>query len=112
MRKNKRIPIFFTYVLLLLFVIGNTPVRLLHNIFANHTDIIKGAVGAPNSQNLHQQTFHCQCDHQVVESAFIGIVYISSPGCALKYVSLASTLYAFTAKGWFGKSLLRGPPAA
>jgi hypothetical protein len=103
---------FLAGFLLVIFAIGITPKRTLHNIVANHTD---GKAGTINLQlpgeQLSTSSFNCQCDNLIVESPFVAETYQYN-------IPFHYTFAAFTAKQVSGhyssdrfSFCLRGPPA-
>ena len=111
MYKNKIISKILALLLLILFVVGNSPIQLLHNAFANHKDYSYGSAQNNAKPQVVQKGFHCDCDHFVVESAFvipIGISNSVSTWLVLEFpTSLISPLFSPT-HSFFQ---LRGPPA-
>jgi len=97
-------------LLLLLFVVGNAPIQLLHDTFANHKDYSNGILASSDNPQVVQEGIHCQCDHFVIESAFAipaGNLHLQLPIVVAGFSSsLASIL--FTQRPSFFS--LRGPP--
>lgn len=62
-----------TGFLVLVFALGITPKRTLHNLIASHTDGRQEALcKLPHDQTqLSKAVFNCQCDNLVVESPFV-----------------------------------------
>jgi hypothetical protein len=68
--KNNLISKIAALLLLLLFVVGNAPIQLLHDAFANHKDYTNSQLANNGQAQVVQNGIHCQCDHFVIESAF------------------------------------------
>lgn len=102
-------------LLLLLFVMSNTPEQWVHNLFATHTDGKKACadiVESKKTANIIQLRFHCQCDHIVVESPFIYQVTAFVVSNPYHYFQFSSALYSFLTPGPLFQVGLRGPPVA
>jgi hypothetical protein len=108
--KNNIISKIAALLLLLLFVIGNAPIQLLHDTFANHKDYSNGILASSDKTQVVQKGIHCQCDHFVVDSAFSipeSNLHFGLPFLVAGFSSsLASVL--FTKRPSFFS--LRGPP--
>ena len=95
-------------LLLLVFTLGITPKRTLHDWFANHKDTTS-PIPAGKTQQLTTAGFNCDCDDLVAESHFItfgSLIIINIPSvhsfvsfCIPSFISL--TLF---------HNNLRGPP--
>jgi len=70
LHKNNLISKIAAFLLLLLFVLGNTPTQLLHDTFAHHKDYSSGQTNSNDKAQLDQIGYHCNCDHFVVDSSF------------------------------------------
>jgi hypothetical protein len=55
--------------MLIVFTFSITPIIILHNWLANHTDTYKKSTDT-KAQQLGKHTFNCHCDHIVAESPF------------------------------------------
>lgn len=55
--------------MLVVFAFSITPVIVLHNWLANHTDTYKKSTDT-KAQQVGKQTFNCHCDNIVAESPF------------------------------------------
>ncbi|MEP7109690.1 MAG: hypothetical protein ABI760_16970 [Ferruginibacter sp.] len=97
-------------VLLLLFMVSNTPKQLLHDIFANHVDYRNGIAGNKDTAHVKQLTFHCQCDHQVVESPFLPDIHGFAVYFPFHYPLGTSSLYTYINGDHQFQFGLRGPP--
>ena len=71
---RKLLALFF----ILVFALSNTPKKALHNIFANHSDILKFETGKSKIL-LSKAEFHCNCNNPVVINPFISSENISFP---------------------------------
>jgi len=109
--KNKIISKIAALLLLLLFVVGNAPVQLLHDAFANHKDYSNSQLANNGQAQVVQNGIHCQCDHFVVDSVFSipeGNFHFGLPILVAGFSSLpAAVLFAQT-PNFFAP---RGPPA-
>jgi hypothetical protein len=96
-------------MLLLLFIVSNTPKQLLHDFFANHVDY-KNVLVNQDTPHLNQLSFHCQVNHLVVETPFTNeqqsIVFYQP----LNYRIFTPSLYHFIVLGFPSQLDLRGPP--
>ncbi|MEO6719794.1 MAG: hypothetical protein ABIN67_05475 [Ferruginibacter sp.] len=110
MKKNTTIRFINALALSLLFLLSNTPKKLVHSIFANHTDLKNGEAASHEGENLVPLSFHCQCDNLVVESPFtIHLVY-TSVNFPKQYRKFAASLYNDIPLVYLFTSALRGPP--
>ncbi len=76
--------------ILIVFAFSITPVIVLHNWLANHTDTYKKS-GDTKAQQLGKQTFNCHCDNIVAESPFTEPeTFKRLP--SIQFFSLASTV--------------------
>lgn len=69
MALKKYISKFAAGLLLLLFVISVSPRQLLHDLFANHIDLVSN--DHSGNPEISTWSFHCQCDNFVAESPFV-----------------------------------------
>jgi hypothetical protein len=95
-------------LLLLVFVLGITPKKTLHNWFANHTD---STSKIPESKipQISKGGFNCQCDDLVAESHFISfgtLVVINLPSI---HSFFSFNIPALISLSSFHNNL-RGPP--
>jgi hypothetical protein len=110
--KNKIIRQLGALLLLLLFVVSNTPKQALHDLFANHIDSKKGQASSSTiPRQISQLSYHCQCDHLVVESPYTysdqTIVYY----LPFNYRQFVASPYLFIFGNKEFQLVLRGPPA-
>ncbi|MFT3845420.1 MAG: hypothetical protein QM725_10225 [Lacibacter sp.] len=56
--------------LLLLFVFGNTPQKILHDVFAGHTDVAYKSNGKHTDAQLTKAGYSCDYHNYVAESPF------------------------------------------
>ena len=99
---------FLSFLLLIVFVLGITPKRFLHNVFAKHIDT------RDDKNNTHPYQFNlsgynCDTDNVVAESAFVADqhslvfpILISFSSYILRSTSFTSPPEVYSA--------LRGPP--
>ncbi len=100
---------FLSGLLLLVFTLGITPKRFLHNAFAKHTDAnFKKTTDKPFQVN--KSGFNCDCDNLVAESSFVVDLqefnfplFTSFSSYLIKNISYSSISEIY--------SQLRGPPA-
>jgi len=108
--KNKIISQIFSLALLLLFVFGNTPIQLLHDTFAHHKDYSSKQTNRNDKALIDQRGFHCECDHFVVESAYV----IPAANSHCVSILLGSEFSSSIISSLFSKTSsffqLRGPP--
>jgi hypothetical protein len=108
--KNSLISKIAALLLLLLFVVGNAPIQLLHDVFANHKDYSNGILASSDKAQVVQNGIHCQCDHFVVDSTFsiaVSNFHFGLPIVVAGFSSLpAAVLFAQTPT-FFAP---RGPP--
>ena len=98
-------------VLCLLFVLSNTPKKVVHGIFADHVDQKKNLSTLQNGENLVQLNFHCQVDNLVVESPFISSIHTFSFFISKQYLEFALSLYQHAPAVFQSSFQLRGPPS-
>lgn len=109
MRNNRFIQILFGVILLGAFALSNTPTRYLHQLFANHLDIVNHSEKS-NTPQLNVAGIDCHCESNVVISPYsIQPTAFSIPIFASFCPILISTVStkALTSSITFG---LRGPP--
>ncbi len=99
---------FSSILLLLVFTLGITPKKTLHNWFANHNDSTS-QIPDGRTQQLAKAGFDCNCDNLVVESHFI------SPSIPLLInIFSAHSFFSVQEPSFISQSLfynnLRGPP--
>ncbi len=97
-------------LLLLLFLVGNTPKQWLHNIFANHTDYKKDAALNNDIAGIYKLRYHCQCDQPVIESPFVISVSAFTLSKTRQYLAYQSPPYVFVNTNHPVHFSLRGPP--
>ncbi|HMH23769.1 MAG TPA: hypothetical protein VK563_18415 [Puia sp.] len=61
-------------LLLLLFLLGNTPKKTLHDLFAHHKDLSGRSGGEASKAQVGNKGFSCNCESQVVESPFTQVI--------------------------------------
>ena len=108
---NKYIRRFLSIVLLAIFALSNTPVKYLHQLFANHVDSAGRAVNDSNSPQLSVTGLNCHCESNVVMAPYTlhtGFVVKSLLPIAAKYTVLGISTVVLTQSIFFG---LRGPPS-
>jgi hypothetical protein len=110
LNKNTIIRFINALGLSLLFLLSNTPKKLLHSIFANHIDLKKSQAVSHQGQNLVPLSFHCQCDNLVVESPFTSDVVCASFYFPKQYKKFAASLYNDIPSVYQFTFTLRGPP--
>ena len=111
MHKNNIISKIAALLLLLLFVVGNAPIQLLHDAFANHKDYSNGILASSDKAQVVQKGIHCQCDHFVIESAFsipASNLHFGLPIVVLEFSSLPEAVLFAQSSTFF---VPRGPPA-
>ena len=94
--------------LLMVFTLGITPKKALHNLLANHTDNTFKTSDS-KSQQLSVAGFNCKCDDLVAESNFIAVTnttYIVSAVWHSEYTLYYSSLTSLPHLS----CNLRGPP--
>lgn len=94
-----------------MFALCNTPVKVLHTLFANHTDYVDQFTTDANTPQLHTAGIDCHCQSNVVVSPFTydGIFYSNKNIPSFKTTISCNTVsIPHTRKITFG---LRGPPA-
>jgi hypothetical protein len=69
MSGNKYIKQVFACIVLIVFAIGITPKKYLHDIFAKHEDTRR--VSDHTSTTISKSGYNCNCDDQVAESNFL-----------------------------------------
>lgn len=72
---------FSTTLLLLVFIVGITPKKTLHNWFASHKDSTS-KIPVGNTQQLTKAGFNCDCNDLVAESNFItfsSLIVVNKP---------------------------------
>ena len=96
-------------LMLLLFALGITPKKILHDILVHHQDDI--AYHHINAPLLLKSGFHCDTDNLVAESPFTGEEPAIIPEAPMVFITfndaVVSSLHSITSF-WFS---LRGPPA-
>ena len=108
--KNKYIRKFLGTWLLAIFVLSNTPIKVLHFFFANHADVHL-IVAAGNEPQLQPAGIDCHCDSNVVITPYLyGMpVQMTAPVfLATGHIIVANEQVAFTSYIYFEH---RGPPA-
>lgn len=53
-----------------MFALCNTPIKVLHTLFANHTDYVDQFTTDTNSPQLHTAGIDCHCQSNVVVSPY------------------------------------------
>ena len=96
-------------LVLLVFTLGITPKKTLHNWFANHTDQKSSGVANKTSE-LSKAGFNCQCDNLVAESHFIASATVFEVKLPSVYFSFYDAVPTVTSLTLFDNNL-RGPPA-
>ncbi len=71
MRLSFKIQRFVAGLLLLLFMFGNTPQKILHDVFAGHTDVAYKNNSRQADTQLTKTGFSCDYHNYVAESPFI-----------------------------------------
>ena len=96
-------------LLLLLFVLGITPKKILHDLIVHHEDDISYHTGA--NPGFIKSGYHCDTDNTVAESPFTSGDPVTIPKPPVEFISLNdavnSSLHSITAFYF----TLRGPPA-
>jgi hypothetical protein len=109
-KQNQTIRAILGSFLLLVFVIGITPKRIWHDVFASHQDTF--AVTSPGEElQVNKAGFNCDWNMQVATSPFIGEeepAVITIPALHNPHFILASA-QLYQAEILFRS--LRGPPA-
>ena len=89
---------------------GNTPIQLLHDAFAHHKDYSSKQTNSNDKTQIGQRGFHCECDHFVVESAFV----IPAVNSHFVSILLSSEFSSSITRSLFFQTSsffqLRGPP--
>ena len=99
-------------MLLLLFVVSNTPKQALHDLFANHIDSKKEqARSIANDSQVNKLSYHCQCDHLVVESPYVYSDQIALYQVPVNYPQFVTSSYVYVSCKKEFQFVLRGPPA-
>jgi len=108
--KKKIIQKFSASLLLLLFLLSNTPMQALHNLFANHVDSTKVVVDNDQKDQVKQMRFHCPTNHLVVESPFAQSTCLSIFNHPFFYLNFGASVYTFVTADCAYQPDLRGPP--
>ena len=66
LHKNLYIRNFLAVFMLAIFALSNTPTKVLHTLFANHTDFISKTFKESNAPQLNVTGINCHCDNLVV----------------------------------------------
>lgn len=109
--KNRYIRKSLVVLLLAIFALSNTPTKVLHKLFANHTDFISKALNESDAPQLNVTGINCHCDNLVVISPFTSGRIISSQTILH---SFAEYIIAKVSDIHFSQTFffeLRGPPA-
>lgn len=106
---KKYISKFAAGLLLLLFVISISPKQVLHDLFANHIDLVSNDhSGTPE---ISTWSFHCQCDNFVAESPFVMVEVSPLFPPTVVFAQKSGFLKASFCRTHPGHVSLRGPPA-
>lgn len=108
--RNPLIKQFFGILLILVFALCNTPTRVLHQLFANHTDFVDQHLSNSKSPRLNTAGIDCHCQSNVVVSPYtfgdcLSISKIITGFTSFSTWSIVSN--PFSRNITFG---LRGPP--
>ena len=99
-------------LLLLVFLFAAAPKRVLHHLFANHTDstISSKLYSENSSSHLSKAGFNCQLDHLVVESSFLFSVSNINIQFYPNFINLIFEKENKPVFSYAGHCSLRGPP--
>ncbi|MDP4285864.1 MAG: hypothetical protein Q8891_15725 [Bacteroidota bacterium] len=112
MHKNIYIRKFFAVLLLAIFALSNTPTKVLHKLFANHTDFVSKAYKESNAPQLNVTGINCHCESNVVIAPYTPGSLILLPGNTLPAFakhSIAKAVHIPFSQTFFFE--LRGPPS-
>ncbi len=96
--------------LLLVFLLAATPKRVLHNLFADHTDVAWTKSANANEVNLNSASYQCQIDQLVVELPFFGTALILFPTPLIHTNSYQESYSLLVSINKLFTEQLRGPP--
>ena len=108
--RKKYIQKLLSFLLLGILVLGNTPSRFLHDIFANHTDFVSPVYSDSKSPQLNATGINCHCDHLVVISPYTyqsGVIVAEIKSLFKDFTIYRPTAIVFSEGFNFQ---LRGPP--
>ena len=111
MKNNIYIRNFLGACLLAIFVLSNTPIRVLHYFFANHTDVHTVIFDDESQAQLQATGIDCHYDSNVVISPYtyaIPLQITGLTGVGNVPFLVATTQFSFTSLLGFEH---RGPPA-
>ncbi|MEO6819436.1 MAG: hypothetical protein ABI266_00645 [Ginsengibacter sp.] len=111
MYRNPFIKKFFGILLFAAFALSNTPIKVLHYLFANHVDYVNHHLSDSKTPQLNTAGIDCHCQTNVVVSPYTYVGYLSTSKEIQSFHSFNSRSFVispFTRKISFG---LRGPPS-
>lgn len=108
MFRSNHIIRFLSGFLLLVFVIGITPKKFLHDMFAKHTDVTSKLKNDKPFQ-LTTSGYNCNCDNLVAESTFTHDLQVFSLPLFTSFFNYISRDISFSSICKI-YSPLRGPP--
>ncbi|MEO6681632.1 MAG: hypothetical protein ABIN48_02300 [Ginsengibacter sp.] len=85
MKKNKYIQTFTTVCLIAIFALSNTPIKVLHHLFANHVDQQVTINYETNQPQLHVAGIDCHVESNVVINPYIFNKSIKITGINILY---------------------------
>lgn len=97
-------------LLLLIFVLSNTPTKYLHFLFANHKDFVSKTLSNSNKPQINAAGINCHCDSNVIIAPYTmqDKLVIHPPAPVFSVYSIADVEKNVCSKQFsFG---LRGPP--
>jgi hypothetical protein len=109
--RKKYIQKFFSFFLLAILVLGNTPTRFLHDIFADHTDFVSPVYSDSKSPQFNVTGINCHCDQIVVISPYTfqsGVIATGTKNL-FKDFTISRPVAIVFSEGF--NFQLRGPPA-
>lgn len=93
MNKRQKIQKLISAFLLAVFTLAIAPKKIVHQWFASHTDV--ATKSSDNKTTLNTSGFNCQCDDQISESNFFGVILPAISPLFQSHPYLNQTTFSF-----------------